>query len=131
MKSFVFVLLMAAPCFGQITVSEALPMPVQYPPEVYQMTDDEFFKWATEFNKEKRKELEERRAQIKEPEFIEGVERQVTRGSCFAGNCAFAAFGLDSSPQVTELEFPRRWRNPFYYGPGPLIIINPYCRPIR
>ena len=39
MKTFILMLLLAAPCYGQIVVSDQLPPPVKYPAEVYKMSD--------------------------------------------------------------------------------------------
>ncbi len=143
MKCIVVLLaLIAAPCYGQIKVSDRLPPPVKYPAEVYKMSDADFFAWATDFNKRERAALEERRAKITEKEWIEG--RESDTDSSYA-DYQYDNYGYGSdyprgyfTPSVQYgrasqkiVEYPRRWKNPAYVGPGPLTIVNPYCPPSK
>ncbi len=148
MKCFVIVLALAAPCYAQhITVSDQVPPPVKYPAEVYRMSDAEFFKWASDFNKKQEAEVEARRAKITEDKWITGSESRIsashydysTGGSNYGyGYCGYGCngYGCNSAVQYgtssqTTTEYPVRWPNPAYYGPGPLTIVNPYCRPTK
>ncbi len=150
MKCLVIVLALAAPCYAQhITVSDQVPPPVKYPAEVYRMSDAEFFKWASDFNKKQEAEVEARRAKITEDKWINGTETRTSSSysnfvsgayggyggyggynySCSGYDCnGGAQYGASSQ---TTTEYPVRWPNPAYYGPGPLTIVNPYCRPTK
>ncbi len=134
--------LLAAPCYAQrITVSDRLPPPVKYPAEVFKMTDAEFFAWASDFNKREREAVEERRAKITEKEWIEGTESSTNSSHLdySYGGYSYNGYGNDyynpatqyGRSSATTIEFPRRWKNPYYNGPGPLTIVNPYCRPTK
>ena len=132
-------LLGTAPCYGQITVSDRLPPPVKYPAEVFKMSDAEFFTWATDFNSRERAAVEGRRAKLVEKEWIEGTETRTTTnyldyqgnyGGCGYSSCGNYSPNYGSSSQTT-VQYPKRWKNPLYTGPGPLTIVNPYCRPAK
>jgi hypothetical protein len=160
MKCLVIVLALAAPCYAQhITVSDQVPPPVKYPAEVYKMSDAQFFEWASNFNKKQVADVEVRRAKITEDKWITG-ERTTSSEShveynrfgsyngygCNGYSNRFAAcnsynYGCDSygsgdtgqygSSSQETTTYPVRWPNPAYHGPGPLTIVNPYCRPTK
>ena len=139
MKAFILMLLLAAPCYGQIVVSDQLPPPVKYPAEVYRMSDAQFFQWATEFNAKQVADLEVKRAKITESEWLEGSETVTNQDFFTVGNRGnFNGYGRSNFyrpnyqygfSNESSVTIPRRWPNPAYSGPGPLIIVNPYCRP--
>jgi len=149
----VVLLAAAVSCQARISVSDQLPPPVKYPAEVYKMTDAEFYNWAVKFNQAQANDWKKRKAEIKEPEYLTGEEEVTTReysGSygpsyggyfarspdgCGLGGCG-SQFG-DGGGSVSGSSVQRKgiypWRrlNPAYVGPGPLIIVNPYVRPVR
>jgi hypothetical protein len=146
MKCLVILLALAAPCYAQhITVSNQVPPPVKYPAEVYKMSDADFFKWASDFNKKQVDDVEVRRAKITEDKWITGeatrsseshVEYNAYSGygynySCGPYGCNDSAGARYGSSSQTTTTYPVRWPNPVYHGPGPLTIVNPYCRPTK
>jgi hypothetical protein len=144
-------LLFATACPAQIivSVSDQVPPPVKYPPEVYKMTDAEFFKWATEYNKAQADDWKKRKSEIQEPEFLTGTETVTTTeyGGSYGrlsygygyggGYFARSSYGcgsryggsFDGSSVQRTGTYPWRRPNPAYVGPGPLVIVNPYVRP--
>jgi len=109
-------------CVGQVAVSDQLPPPVKYPVEVNTMADAQFFYWATEFNKRQEADLERRREKMTEPQYFFGTETEYNwngYSDWYRGNY---------SGNRRTMTYPRRWHNPYYTGPGPLVIVNPYCR---
>ncbi len=100
----------------KITVSDQLPMPIVYPAECYKMTPAEFFQWATKLNVKLKKESDERSTHTPSP-YIEGTGIEGRIDPVTGG------FYMNT--------VRRRYVNPDYYGPGPLIIVNPYCPPTR
>jgi hypothetical protein len=140
------VLLLASAGQAQVTTSDRLPPPVSYPPEVYRMTDAQFFEWATERNKGALDDWQRRKAAIKEPEYISGSESVVTSDTAGYDNRFFGGWWAypDATRRVPyfaepndygessvhrSLTVPRRWPNPRYSSPGPLTLVNPYVRP--
>lgn len=120
-------IVLAVMCVGQITVSDPGPS-VKYPVEVYSMTDDQFFQWATKFNVKQRADLEERR--VTEPQYITGTETSTTgRWSGRTGGRRAAIFNVTGNQRTVT--YQQRWLNPQYSGPGPLTIVNPYCKPSK
>ena len=137
-------LLLVVLCFGQVTISDRLPPPVKYPAAVYDMTDDQFFQWATEFNVKQEADLEKRREKMTEPQYLFGMETVTDQN--WDGNHGSQVYtGYDSYGPYSQhiggdyygnanrstVTYPRRWHNPYYTGPGPLVIVNPYCRPSK
>jgi hypothetical protein len=133
---------------SHLTVTDTLPMPAKYPASTYTMTDKEFFQWATEFNGGQVADWEKRKAAIKEPEYIRGTETIVSGSSegPGAGGSGLTTpaplpgsqmdpysgsdgYSRTSSFAQRSLTVERRWPNPYYVGPGPLTIVNPYCPP--
>jgi len=114
-------------CLGQVTISA----PVTYPVEVYNMTDAQFFQWATEYNTVQKVELEKRPQT--EPQYLFGdglVTDQSWSGRNDNGFWRPAGDYYGSSNQQTTM-YQRRWHNPYYTGPGPLVIVNPFCKPVK
>ncbi|MFA5344667.1 MAG: hypothetical protein WC315_00095 [Candidatus Omnitrophota bacterium] len=111
--------------YGQVVVSDQVPMPIKYPAEVYKMTDAEFFQWATDFNKKQVADLETRRKQITEPRYYYGT--QVRQEGLFNN---YKANDSRSYSRQTTI-YSKQWSNSNYVGPGPLTIVNPYCRPTK
>jgi hypothetical protein len=130
----VLLLLVTAPCFGQVTISDQLPPPVTYPVEVHGMTDAQFFQWATEFNKKQEVDLEKRREKLPEPQHIFGTET-ITERNWNGYNGRVYGYGRFNSGDYygngnqRTATYTRRWLNSYYTGPGPLVIVNPYCKP--
>ncbi len=116
---------MAQTTFGQIVVSDQVPMPIKYPAEVYKMTDAEFFNWATELNKKQVADVEARRKSISEGRYNYGTQ--------FREEGSLNVYRSNNSRTYIRQEtvYPMQWSNPNYVGPGPLTIVNPYCRPTR
>ena len=153
MRSLFVFLLLVAPCAAEefkIIVSDQVPPPVKYPAEVYKMTDAQFYAWATEYNKKQEADLEVRRSKMTEPQYITGTETRTSQSyvdsySGFYGEKSYgwwdyprgrgAAFSPFSggaqagASRQTTTTYPRRWLNPLYTGPGPLVIVNPFCKP--
>ena len=135
-------LLVVSTCSAQIIVSDQLPPPVKYPPKVYTMTDAEFFKWATKYNKAQLKKWNKQKAALTEPEYIDGAETSIT-GDYFGGyygrpyfgygGYGYGGYGYGGYGGYLEqtVTFPRRWPNPRYVSPAPLTLVNPYVRPTK
>lgn len=126
------VLLCASICPAQIIVSDQLP-PMKYPAAVYKMTNAEFFEWASAYNLAQLEDWKKRKAAIAEPEYLTGSETVTTceyNYGYFARSPRYGhgGYGGHGVP-VQQVTYPRRWPNPFYVGPGPLVIVNPYVRP--
>ena len=115
MKSVFLFFLLATQCFAgdRVIVSDQVPPPVTYSAEVYSMTDAEFQVWANDFNRRQEAALEVRRLKM-EPRYIFGMQTD------------YGDFGFGS-----QTTYRRRWLNPIYVGPGPMVIVNPYYRPRR
>jgi hypothetical protein len=96
----------------KITVSDKLPPPIVYTQEVKAMSDAAFFTWATGQNKEQKRLSEERSAKG-EPMYVQGYMTRIT------GN---------TGRGLTTESRPVKFKNPLYTGPGPLTVVNPYCR---
>jgi len=127
----VVLFLIPASCLAQVIVSDQLPPPVVYPAEVYRMSDAQFHEWATRFNQRQQADWEKRTAAIQEPEWIEGTETVTERD--FAGyrpGYWYGGYGgyIGTATQRTVTQ-PWRRPNPDYVNPGPLVIVNPFCRP--
>lgn len=117
-------------CVGQITVSDSLPPPVKYPIDVNVMTDAQFFQWATEFNKLQEAGLEKRREQMTEPQYVSGTETRAEHTWSGSDNRTYNRGGdYYGSHNGHSTTYERRWLNPLYTGPGPLVIVNPFCKP--
>ena len=130
-----------------ITISDKLPPPVKYPAECYKMTDAEFFNWATAFNKGQVEDWKRRKTALPEPEYIGGTvtirSREHSEGvkeggypPIYVGGNGYgygsgSVYGGDTYGSETQqtTSYGTRYRNPYYVSPGPLTIINPYCRP--
>ena len=130
-------LMLVALLVGQITVSDRLPLPVKYPAAVYDMTDAQFAQWAIGFNKMQDADLEKRRVKMTEPQYITGME--TTRENHWYGNSdqIFSDYGNWSTGDYygnsdhRTTTYVRRWHNPLHTGPGPLVNVNPYCKPAK
>jgi len=126
------VLAFASVCSAQITVSDRLPPPVKYPAEVYTMTDAQFYEWATRYNQAQLDAWDKRKAEIKEPEFIDGVEsvdETEYTGYGHRSDLYFSRRGHTGVVTRHSVSFPSRRPNPWYVNPGPLAGVNPYVRP--
>jgi hypothetical protein len=118
-------LLCASTVYGadlKITVSENLPPPITYTQEVKAMTDAQFFDWATAQNVQAKRESEER-SRNGEPRYFLGSI--VSVGTTYQAN-GYYRRPLNSTTTVEQRT--TQYNNPQYTGPGPLTIINPYCR---
>ena len=139
-------LLCAVTCQAQVLiVSDQVPPPVNYPPEVYGMTDAEFAKWAADYNKQQVAGMKERLKNLAEPKYIYGEETNATLD--FAGygspmNFGGGFGGRNDSYYIRpdtylgaasrhSVSYPRRWLNINYVGPGPLNVVNPFVRPTQ
>jgi hypothetical protein len=98
----------------KITISENLPPPITYSQEVKAMSDAEFFTWATEQNATA-KAASEAKSKLDQ--------------EYWPGNIVRVNTIVDRHWRETTVEDrPTLYRNPLYTGPGPLTVINPYCR---
>jgi hypothetical protein len=106
---------------SQIVVSDQIPIPVKYPASVYQMTDAQFYDWAVSLNLKAKESL----SKDYEPQWLQGSG---TDTNISGYNNGFYNSGQYWHSRQSQT-YPRYYLNPNYIGPGPLIIINPYCRP--
>jgi hypothetical protein len=111
------------------------------------MTAPEFYQWAVNFNLEQVKKL----PTVYAPKWINGTEIDTSssvmtyggrggyvRDNCGRGGCGgygnyrgpggYAGYGM-SLMNEQSVTYQRRWLNPDYVGPGPLVIVNPYVKP--
>jgi hypothetical protein len=102
---------------AEVTVSEYNPM-LAYPLSCYEMTDGEFFLWATMFNAAQ----EYRTNQWQEPKWLEASRHRSSYSHTRMGYYGSSISGVRES-------LPRRYLNPDYMAPRPLHIINPFCPP--
>jgi hypothetical protein len=128
MKYLIMLLALVTSAFDKPKVDNQLP--IKYPAEVYKMSDAEFFKWATDFNKKQVTDLETRRANITEDKWINGMTTR-TRAEYDYGCSSYGCNSQYGSSSRETTSYPVRWSNPSYSGPGPLTTINPYCRPTK
>jgi hypothetical protein len=95
-------------CNGaEITITEHAPF--EYPAKVAEMSDADFFQWATRFNEQQVREI----VRSSEPKWLHRSRVRVMRGF-----------------RVVEFR-PTRYLNPDYFPPSALTVINPYCKPKR
>jgi hypothetical protein len=137
------VLLTTQHCEGdepKITISANIPMPTAYPPEVYNMTPAEFFKWATDQNEKARIEWDEwfktappRWTTYDEEEFNgwrnEPYSGYYTRADAYGYRTGSYGGGYGER-HYTRTFYKKRYLNPDYVS-RPLTIINPFCPPKR
>ena len=124
---------------GQVTISDQLPPPYHYPRNVYDMNSREFYLWAVDINFKAKEALPTYYA----PRWLNGTETNTNMSietygdignrGCggygnYRGNGGYLGYGYSLMGQQS-VTFPRRWLNPDYTGPGPLIIVNPYVKP--
>ena len=109
--------------------------PVVYPPETKNMTDAQFYQWATATNARLKAEWEARkeRAKADQPQYLQGTVAKTSVDYGYGrtrpwrryedlGDC----YGNVTS---TQQSYPVMYDNPKFVSPGPLTIINPYCPP--
>lgn len=143
----IFMLVATVPCQGaepsRLVISKPFygQLPASYPPEVYDMTDAEFFAWATEQNAKAKAEWDEW-YKTAPPRWLSysvtshnhhqrgrWADRGVT-GYNYSGyeqryNSAGFMYG---STYGSTRYYEQRFLNPDYVS-RPLTIINPYCKP--
>lgn len=107
----------------QLTISDPIPghvVRLSYPDEVYHMSDQEFFNWATEQNAKARAEWDEwyKTAPPRWTSYSVTDYEQSRRGRYFGSN----------TEQGSACYYEKRFLNPDYVA-RPLTIINPYCKP--
>ena len=84
--------------------------------------------------------MKARQSENLESKWIEGTETVTNQNYLNVGNFGrnlnrYDRSGFDRPryqsgfSNQTSVTIPRRWPNPAYDGPGPLTIVNPYCRP--
>lgn len=120
----------------KITVSDNIPMPTVYPPEVYNMTPAEFFKWATDQNEKARIEWDEW-FKTAPPRWTTYDEENFNswRNEPYSGYYTRAdAYGYRAGSygerHYTRTFYRKRYLNPDYVS-RPLTIINPFCPPTK
>jgi len=98
---------------GEITITKHAPF--VYPAEVAEMSNEDFFDWATQFNEQQVREIK----RSSEPEWLyhSGVRTRYVRGPL--------------GWTLVRVAYPQRYKNPDYIPPSPLMVINPYCKPKR
>jgi hypothetical protein len=105
------------------------------------MTMPEYYQWATGINLKAKEAL----PKVYAPKWLDGTETDTgstveTYGDLggynnygcgcgsYRGQGGYLGYGL-SLINTQSVTFPRRWLNPDYIGPGPLVIVNPYVNP--
>lgn len=92
----------------------SLPPPITYSQEVKALSDAEFFTWSTGQNAIA-KSASEAKSKLDQEYWPGNIVRVNEVG--------------DRHWRTTIIEDrPTLYRNPQYTGPGPLTVINPYCR---
>lgn len=98
----------------------------KYPPEVYNMTQEEFARWATEQNQIAHDESY--REYVHGSEYIPAdVTDTEYRGQFGYGYGGYVV--TKGGTRVITKQYRRNYRNPDYQAPKPLLIINPFCPP--
>ena len=122
--------------------------PVNYPPEVYEMTAAQFKQWADAYNQQKILEwqVKKEKAKADQPQFVQWTvaSTQNVYSNGIYGNGGnnwqnwgnygnygnygnnWQNYGSESSIQQTGTF---QTDNPKYVNPGPLTLVNPFCRP--
>ncbi len=125
---FLFTATTLRPCLAQ--------GPVVYPPETKNMTDAQFYQWATTTNARQKAEWEARkeRAKADQPQYLQGALAKTSVGYSYGRNGGLGGRYEDlgdcyGNVTSTERSYPSVYDNPKYVNPGPLTIINPYCSP--
>jgi hypothetical protein len=102
---------------GEVEVIDPSLIASEYPEECYEMTDAEFFQWATNVNQLSRARVAANTSD--EPRWVDW-------------------WGYESSYEhtldglvISRKGYPKKYLNPAYKPPGALRIINPYCKPTR
>jgi hypothetical protein len=104
---------------AEVRVSEYNPM-LAYPAQCYEMSDGDFFLWATMFNAAQEYQANQRQ----EPKWLEAYRTRSSYSRTSWGRYGSSISGVRES-------LPRRYLNPDYLAPAPLHIINPFCPPIH
>ena len=105
---------------------------IEYPPNVNTMTDAQFKAWADEYNAGQvaRWKAKKEEAKADQPQYIQGQsvssDGHYTSGSEYLGTSAPRNWGGGEAHQ-SVITF--QTDNPKYVNPGPLKLVNPYCRP--
>ena len=98
---------------AEVTITDPVNEPFVYPAKVTEMSDAEFFKWATKFNKRQEREI----VRSPDPEWLHGY-----------GVRTRVVYGV-SGMEIVREGYPRRYKNPDYFPSSPLTVVNPYCKP--
>jgi len=108
--------------------SEPIAFPVKYPESVKKMTDAEFFRWATNRNQKASDKWQDENAK-QSPKYLTTPIVITEHQSRVRGN------RRHSGGSVRGIQYSRVYNqqtlNPAYSSPGPLTIVNPYCKPIK
>ncbi len=121
-----------------ITISPYVTLtPVTYPDNVAEMSQDEFYTWATNRNKKVSTEWETKYKAAGD-KYIYGSYRAstVNSKSSSTSSSTMMAYGVNSGPgrqyftsKTQDKLIPTRRLNPHFRHPGPLTLVNPYVRP--
>jgi len=134
LSMFALLVFLTQRCVGaescRICISAPLPAakPLSYPPEVYDMTDEEFFQWATEQNDKERAAWEEW-FKTAPPRWIsyDAFSTNSWHDGVQPGYRGSRGYG---ERHTTTTRYQRQFLNPDYVS-RPLTIINPYCKPTK
>ena len=109
--------------------------PVEYPKETLNMTDAQYYEWATSRNKDEKKSWDEKFDD--QYKYIHGSSVVTTKskeglssGMVVTPMTASSTGGKEySNETTTEKNVSYRYLNPDFVHPGPLTIVNPFVKP--
>ncbi len=108
--------------------------PAEYPDNVSEITDAEFFEWATAKNKASRADWAKRYEAAGSPYLIQRRKTMKSRYTGLGGNRGVIVTGGSLGKTGGKLysqqyEETYRFQNQDFRHPGPLTLVNPYVRP--
>lgn len=109
--------------------------PVNYPPEVYAMNDAQFKQWADSINAGRIAawKLKKEEAKADQPQYLEvqsaSSDSHATAGSMDVGGNGKENRRTWNDSEVKQQNVTFKIDNPKYVNPGPLTLVNPFCRP--
>ena len=120
---------------GEVYISPPVTVfiPAPYPTNVKSMTQQEFYVWATQRNKQAEQEWHQKASN---PFYnsLGTLTRSNTNGS--NTGAYVTPYGATIQPgqsyektTVESFDYQNRFVNPDYIAPGPLTIINPFVKP--
>ncbi len=112
-------------------------IPVIYPDNVAEMSQSEFYIWATNRNKKARSSWWTKYNEAGDKYILGSYRvRAVNSKGSTTGSSITTSYGINNSPgsqyfssKVKDYLVPTRYLNPKFRHPGPLMLINPYVKP--